>query len=289
MDWQIGQSGVLQWRMPAARTSRPLDVRFDPSGICILRSRHSDDFRMDWTRHAFWKVLLVISGAGRLFTHKNQWRLAGSDLALVPPGIMHRLADEPGAPLSIYVLCAADEAPFDGLRDARVTQPVLVRNAETMAFASGAMRRLLIERARQLPGCRLISTGLAALLFGRIEREITAGKTSSAPVSLRKKVESYIRELRTTFCEPDTLDAVASRLGLSRRRFTQLFREFTGESWLSNLRRLRLEHAKRLLRDPGNSIAAVAFECGFEDLSHFYRSFKTHARKAPRQWRLSGQ
>jgi len=65
----------------------------------------------------------------------------------------------------------------------------------------------------------------------------------------------------------------------------ELFREVTGESWLSYLRRLRLEHARSLLRDRNRSIAAVAFESGFEDLSSFYRAFKTATGMVPHQWR----
>jgi transcriptional regulator GlxA family with amidase domain len=75
--------------------------------------------------------------------------------------------------------------------------------------------------------------------------------------------------------EVELVAEAAHRAGLSERRFSQLFREITGSSWLSHLRALRLDHATRLLRHTERSITAIAFECGFTDLSNFYRAFKT--------------
>ena len=55
-----------------------------------------------------------------------------------------------------------------------------------------------------------------------------------------------------------SLDTAATSLGLSRRRFTQLFREVTGSSWLNYVRRLRVEHAKRLLGQTDRTAFAAA-------------------------------
>jgi len=269
------------------RTSRPLAVAFDESGLDIVESHHSDDFRMDWSAHPFLKVLFVIAGAGRLLAGQEEWPLAKSALVLVPPRVVHRIADEPGIPLSIYVLCVEGVAPFGNLRDFQAVSPTQVRDREIISLAGTVMRRLLIEKTRVLPGRRLITAGLAAMLLGRMVRYTGIGALKSAPAKAgaEANVERYRQGLATAFSEPDTLDSVARRLGLSRRRFTQLFRKISGESWLPYVRRLRIGHAKHLLRNTDRSIAAVAFECGFEDLSNFYRAFKAATGQSPRGWR----
>lgn len=277
--------------MPQARTSRALDVTFDQSGIGIIESHHADEFRMNPTAHPFWKALFVVAGAGRLLARRREWPLTRSTIVLVPPHVLHRIADDPGNPLSIYVLCIHSAVPFDELRDFEVGQPMQVHNREILSLTSSVMRRLLIERTCMLSGSRLIMTGLAALLFGQMVRAAKIGgpKLKSASSGTRTIVEHYAKNLATAFSEPDDLDSVAQRLGLSRRRLTQLFRQVTGESWLKHVRRLRVEHAKQLLRASGRSIAAVAFECGFEDLSSFYRAFKSTTGQAPHRWRLGRQ
>ena len=72
---------------------------------------------------------------------------------------------------------------------------------------------------------------------------------------------------------------------MSRRRFTQLFREVTGSSWADHRTELRINYACRLLRETDRGIIAIAFESGFEDLSSFYRAFKRQTGDSPIRWR----
>src|SRR5262249_37604179 len=101
----------------------------------------------------------------------------------------------------------------------------------------------------------------------------------------RQAVSRYVAELPHRFFEATDLDQTAAELGMSRRRFTHLFREATGASWSHYLTRLRIEYARQLLRETRRGIASVAFECGFEDLSSFYRAFKRQAGVPPNAWR----
>ena len=51
------------------------------------------------------------------------------------------------------------------------------------------------------------------------------------------------------------------------------------------MRQLRIDHAKKLLESTSRTVLSVAFECGFEDLSTFYRAFKRETSESPNQWR----
>ena len=108
-----------------------------------------------------------------------------------------------------------------------------------------------------------------------------AGNTSS-DLGL---MHNYVQTLRSEFFEATTIDAACSSLGLPRRTFTKLFAEETGMSWLSFVRGLAIDHAKERLRVSEIPIPSVAFECGFNDLSTFYRQFKRQVGKSPNQYR----
>jgi AraC family L-rhamnose operon regulatory protein RhaS len=103
----------------------------------------------------------------------------------------------------------------------------------------------------------------------------------------RARVAAYAADLARTFYHRQTVNEAAQSLGVSRRHFTQLFRETTGESWLEALHRHRLDHARRLLRETGRSITSIGYECGFEDLTTFYRAFKAAEKTSPLAWRAT--
>ena len=100
-------------------------------------------------------------------------------------------------------------------------------------------------------------------------------------------MQDYVRKLATEFYEASTIDAAAGSVGMSRRAFTKLFHEVTGSTWLTHVRRLAINHAKHQLAQTNLSIASVAFECGFNDLSTFYRQFKAQVGVSPRNYRRS--
>ena len=50
---------------------------------------------------------------------------------------------------------------------------------------------------------------------------------------------------------------------MSRRRFTQLFRELTGSTWADHLADLRVGYARQLLEETTLSVEEVARDAGF--------------------------
>jgi AraC family L-rhamnose operon regulatory protein RhaS len=72
---------------------------------------------------------------------------------------------------------------------------------------------------------------------------------------------------------------------MSRRCFTRLFRKAAGCSYAKYVERVRVEYACQLLRETGRSVTTIAFECGFEDLSSFYRAFRRQKGQPPQRWR----
>lgn len=269
----------------AAQASRPLDVSFPSCGVFVIESRHADDFRMEWTRHSFAKLLYVFEGRGRLLTPSGTFPLNAGRLAVVPPGQKHRIADD--EPLSLYVLCLRDIVLLPkeaGAACRSAAHPALREMAES------SLCEMLYEQTTRHPGWESMVTGLALTLWGGWVRWQTGHMEMPHRFragSSHHRVEAYIEELRQSFYRCETLENAAQRCGLGVRRFTQIFRELTGESWLGFVRGLRLAHARRLLRATARSIVSVCFECGFEDLSNFYRAFRKSCGMSPQRWRES--
>lgn len=82
--------------------------------------------------------------------------------------------------------------------------------------------------------------------------------------------------------------AIADELGVSLRT-VQMWLAANGWTPRNYVAARRMEAAAQMLvTSPQTSISAIAFDCGFEDIAHFSRSFRRHFGMPPRQWRITG-
>lgn len=89
------------------------------------------------------------------------------------------------------------------------------------------------------------------------------------------RLEDAINIMEQNLAQPPHIDAIAARVGLSRRQLERLFRDEFGMSpWKYALGR-RLRQAHLLLTRTRHSITDIAQECGFADASHFSRHIRT--------------
>ena len=81
------------------------------------------------------------------------------------------------------------------------------------------------------------------------------------------------------------LASVATACGLSPGHFARAFRRSTGMPPHAWLNQARIDRAMALLRERGQSLSAIAHECGFVDQSHFTRVFVRRLGLTPGAWR----
>jgi len=99
------------------------------------------------------------------------------------------------------------------------------------------------------------------------------------------RLEATLQYLRENFAEPLRLPEVAKRAGFSVPVFTRAFKQATGTSFLSYVRSLRVEHAKRLLGSSALTTEQIAQSCGFQSQHHLLRSFKKVVGQTPGEYR----
>jgi AraC-like DNA-binding protein len=102
------------------------------------------------------------------------------------------------------------------------------------------------------------------------------------------KLTALIGYCRDNLCDPDlSPHTVAAHFGISVRTLHLRFAQ-VGQTFGRWLLARRLEACRAALRDPGQqgaSIAEIAYRCGFNDLSHFCKVFRTRFGETPRACR----
>ena len=97
-----------------------------------------------------------------------------------------------------------------------------------------------------------------------------------------KKVFNYIEE---HFKDPISLDDVAELIHMNPSSFSRFFKKTTNKTFISYLNEYRLNHAIQLLMETELDIKNIGYECGFTNLSNFFRHFKAHTQTTPYDYR----
>lgn len=271
--------------------SAPVLPDFPSYGICILESRHSGQFQMTPSRYDFLEVMLVLGGEGWVVEEGVRHPLKSPDLIVVPAGHCYHLEDRKGSPLSILCLCVRPVPDRPDLWKAAAPDQFFVhRSVELSREIASHLRAILFEQSQPTLCVEAAVTAHSLLLLTKLRRKSGIPRTlkSRTDVELLARVQDYVHQLDRSFHESETIENVAARLGLSARTLTAYFRAVTGQSRQQYIQSLRLKHACRLLRETDQSVTSIAFACGFEDVSTFFRAFRLALKMSPSQWREDG-
>jgi AraC-like DNA-binding protein len=279
---QIGHSAAVMDPLDTPSVHAPVPVRFGPNGIGLIGSHYDEGFFMAWRTDPFPKILLIIEGAGTLHLETDRMAFRAFSVCIIPKGLLHRMEDERGRPVSLYGICLKRAHFADRDLMAAVFHAPAV-HAHVPAHLPALFKELMAEERLQAPHADPVQIAIVLRVLVEFARRRTAH--SSLHPDARQRVRLCAREMEHGFWREQDIDTAARKAGLSRRRFTQLFRDLEGESWHSRLTRLRLAHAARLLHTTRLSIRAVGFESGYADLSHFYRMFRAEHGTSPADFR----
>lgn len=97
-----------------------------------------------------------------------------------------------------------------------------------------------------------------------------------------RKVKDYIAE---HYHEPLRLEQLSGLTGMTPSALSRFFRQHTGRTIMDYIIDIRLGNAARLLVDTTIGIAEICYECGFNNLSNFNRTFKARRGYTPRDFR----
>lgn len=268
----------------------PKRVPMPDWGMVVFEARHAPGFFGE-LKDPYAKFHLLIAGRALWESGDQKYTVTADNLFHIAAQVPHRQRDLPGQPVTLYAIHYRPE----------LLRPELTRELSAAAMLPLDLQGAGTDQARQIRGIvqemmfeqETQRLGWEALLISRL--------TDLAVLSLRwtrgsairidrtdesaARVASYAARLKSEFYTAVSLDEAARSVGLGRRRFTELFREITGESWRKQVHRLRMDYAAKLLASTERSVTAIAFECGFEELSHFHHSFKASYRTTPLAYR----
>ena len=117
--------------------------------------------------------------------------------------------------------------------------------------------------------------------LGIVSNQIMVQNANAEPPMIAR-AKQFVEEHHK---EALSLGMVSRAVSMSTFYFCKMFKKGTGINFIDYVVRVRTEKAKHLLLNPNLRIGEIAYEVGFQSLTHFNRTFKKLAGQSPTEYR----
>ncbi|MFT3761132.1 MAG: AraC family transcriptional regulator [Pseudoxanthomonas sp.] len=251
----------------AGPRDRPFEERHDGYGIAIV-GEGSFRYRTGVGRALLGPGALLLGNHDQCFECGHEHAAGDRCLAFhYSPETFERIvAEVPGARRA--ELPVASLPPLEALAPLLAAAEAARDDADVVALEEMALR-------------------LAGVVVATVVGARRAGRRPS--VRDERRITRAVRRIEAGAGADMSLSALAEEAAMSPYHFLRVFRQGVGMTPHQYLLRLRLHRAATRLLRSDEPIAAIAYACGFADLSTFNRRFRRVMGVAPGAWRARWQ
>ena len=167
----------------------------------------------------------------------------------------------------------------DKLRQCESVPDHLAQRNGQLTWLASRLRSEIVAGDKSSP---LIAEGITLEMLGNLTRG-NRTMDKRPPRWLLRVVE----RLNDDFASEISSEELGREADVHPVHLAAVFRRFYHETIGDYVQKLRVSHAAKLLMDPTNQLAEIAYSCGFADQSHFTRVFKRRVGLTPGAFRDS--
>lgn len=245
------------------------------------------------------EILQIAEGSGHLVVGDHIGRFEAGDLMLFGSDLPHMVYSD----VSLGGDCQPTRLRYVQLRPAAFGTDVWAM-PEMRAMADllrDSRRGLRFSRQTSAAAVPLFDGLLATVGLTRLAElfrlfDLLTGDTSRLEMASigyagsgghqgSERLDRAIRFINEHLAEDIGVEAVASIAGLSPQTFSRVFHKTVGVSCIGYIVALRIGLACRHLLETDDTITAIAFKVGFNNLSNFNRLFRKYRHMTPADYR----
>ena len=116
-------------------------------------------------------------------------------------------------------------------------------------------------------------------------KEIVCRQSTDSLAVPHTSVVKALGFIKEHYHQPITLEDIGQYVGMSKRGMEKAFLKHLNVSPATELRRIRLDNAKRMLTETDGKISVIARDCGYSNSSNLSFAFNRETGMAPRVYR----
>lgn len=246
--------------------------------------------------HNEYELIGILEGSVRLRVQSEVMVLSKNDILLINSNVIHAiqsvgddknlcmviqmnpelfaLNENDNSELLFYLDSTGEEIPSCGFRH-------FYRRMAKIVYESMNEDRHAVFRVRA-EACALIADLFDYVVYDERFRDISAKNYQELAVSVIEYLENHLEEVKI-------VDLVCHEFGLSRKTLDRSLKTTLGVTGKEIIDNLRVEKAKKLLKNTNKNMNYILDICGFGSEKTFYRIFRQETGLTPKAFRERGQ
>ena len=255
--------------------------------------RAANRFEPYWHNHGELELTLITKGWGTRFVGDSILPYSKNDLVLLGANLPHYWVSSDvhdGNPQAAIVFQFPVNL-YDSFPECEALGPFFKEAERGIHFTdpkAGLLRSInhfdIVSKPQQIAVLLQILDELR-----RDDQRIhLASKNYQRPIenaTNQKKIEKTTRFILENLNKKLTVNDMADTTHMVEQSFCRWFKKSVGHTFIAFLNLARVERACQLLMTTDRAVQDIAFDCGFESVSHFNRTFKRLKHQSPRVFR----
>ena len=248
-----------------------------------------------WHCHPEYEIVFISNGRGKRHIAGHVSHYFEGDLVLLGPNLPHLGFAQELKEEHVQVVVQMKEdflsAEFFELSEMADIRQLFVRARSGLSFHGHTRWEVgqILQNMVDLDKFWRMVELLRALQIMAVSQEVWPLNINHLSLEVKpqdhRRMQSVYDFVEKNFQRQLTLDEASKVISMTAPAFCRFFKKLNYKTFIEFLNEFRVAHACSLLSEEHLSIAAVSYESGFNNLSHFNKQFKIVTGVTPTQYR----
>lgn len=272
-----------------------IDTGFESSILVKQHTEFEENLKPFWHFHPELELVYVNKGQGKRHIGNHLSYFNNSQLLLIGSNLPHngftdRLTTNGSQTLVQFKEDFMGKEFFE-VPEMKQVKELLERSKKGILFGIPTKKKLgkKIEKLTEKKGFKQILVFLEILHQLAKTDDYTLlnvdGYAFETEPQDSSKIDSIYKYINENFKEHISLDEISDVASMTVPAFCRYFKKVTGKTFTKLVNEYRVVHATKLLSESQMSITDIAYECGFNNFSHFNKLFKEITGKSASKYR----